>query len=53
MRSPAWMVAYAVMLGLLGASYAALVFIGPRAALLFSLAALAAVIVALVLTILG
>ncbi|MEW6637711.1 MAG: hypothetical protein AB1425_12970 [Actinomycetota bacterium] len=49
MRSPAWMIAYAVMLGLVGASYAALVFVGPQAALIFSLAALAAVVVALAL----
>jgi hypothetical protein len=49
MRSPAWMVAYAVVLALLGASYATLVFNGPRAALVFALAALAAVVVAVVL----
>ena len=49
MRSPAWMVAYAVVLALLGASYATLVFSGPRAALFFALAALAAVVVAVVL----
>jgi hypothetical protein len=48
-RSPAWMVAYAVTLLLLGATYAALVFSGPRAALIFALAALAAVLVAVVL----
>jgi hypothetical protein len=50
-RSPAWMVAYAVTLLLLGATYAALVFSGPRAALVFALAALAAVLVAVVLAI--
>jgi hypothetical protein len=49
MRSPAWMVAYAVTLVLLGAAYATLVFSGPRVALVFALAALAAVLVALVL----
>jgi hypothetical protein len=49
MRSPAWMVAYAVTLVLLGAAYATLVFSGPRIALVFALAALAAVLVALVL----
>lgn len=49
MRSPAWMVAYAVVLVLLGATYAALVFSGPRAALVFALAALAAVVVAVAL----
>jgi hypothetical protein len=43
------MVAYAVTLLLLGATYAALVFSGPRAALIFALAALAAVLVAVVL----
>jgi hypothetical protein len=52
-RSPAWMVAYAVTLLLLGATYAALVFSGPRAALVFALAALAAVLVAVVLAIKG
>jgi hypothetical protein len=49
MRSPAWMVAYAVTLVLLGAAYATLVFSDPRIALVFALAALAAVLVALVL----
>jgi hypothetical protein len=48
-RSPAWMVAYAVTLALLGAAYAALVFSGPGTALVFALAALAAVLVAVVL----
>jgi hypothetical protein len=47
------MVAYAVTLLLLGATYAALVFSGPRAALVFALAALAAVLVAVVLAIKG
>ena len=46
MRSPAWMIAYAVTLALLGAAYATLVFSGPEAALVF---ALAAVLVAVVL----
>ena len=49
MRSPAWMAAYAVTLVLLGAAYATLVFSGPRVALLFAVAALAAVLVAMVL----
>jgi hypothetical protein len=48
-RSPAWMAAYAVTLVLLGAAYATLVFSGPRVALLFAVAALAAVLVAMVL----
>jgi hypothetical protein len=43
------MVAYAVVLALLGASYATLVFNGPRVALSFALAALATVLVAVVL----
>jgi hypothetical protein len=49
-RSPAWMVAYAVVLALLGATYATLVFFGARVALVFALvfalAALVAVLVA-------
>ncbi len=49
MRSPAWMVAYAVVLVLLGATYATLVFSGPKAALVFALGALAAVVVSLAL----
>ena len=48
MHSPAWMVAYAVVLALLGSSYASLVFFGPKVALVFALAALAAVVVSLV-----
>lgn len=51
MRSPAWMAAYAVVLALLGATYAALVFYGPGIALLLSLLALAAMIVTLLLAI--
>jgi hypothetical protein len=43
------MAAYAVTLVLLGAAYATLVFSGPRVALLFAVAALAAVLVAMVL----
>jgi hypothetical protein len=43
------MVAYALVLALLGATYAALVFSGPKVALVFALAALAAVLVAVVL----
>lgn len=50
MRSPVWMAAYAVALVLLGATYAALVFVGSGAALVFSLMALIAVVVAVVLT---
>ena len=49
MRSPAWMAVYAVTLALLGATYAALVFYGRQAALVFALAALAAVLVAVML----
>ncbi len=45
------MVAYAVVLVLLGATYATLVFSGPRVALIFALAALAAVLVAAALAI--
>ena len=48
MHSPAWMVAYAVDLVLLGATYATLGFSGPKVALVFALAALAAVVVSLV-----
>ncbi|MCA1688058.1 MAG: hypothetical protein LC714_05615 [Actinobacteria bacterium] len=43
------MVAYAVVLALLGTTYVTLVFTGPRIALIFALAALAMVIVAVVL----
>ena len=43
------MVAYAGVLVLLGATYATLVLSGPRVALVFALAALAAVLVAVVL----
>jgi hypothetical protein len=46
------MIAYAVVLALLGATYVALVFLGPETALLLALAALAAAIVALTLVIL-
>ena len=49
MRSPAWMVAYALTLVLLGATYAALVFRGSEAALGFALVALVAVVTAVVL----
>lgn len=48
-RTPAWMVAYAVVLALLGVTYATLVFSRPRVALVFALAALVAVLVAVVL----
>jgi hypothetical protein len=43
------MVAYAVVLSLLGVTYAALVFSSPGVALVFALAALVAVLVAVVL----
>jgi hypothetical protein len=43
------MVAYAVVFALLGATYAALVFSGPKVALVFALAALVAVLVDVVL----
>ena len=43
------MVAYAVVLVMLGATYATLVFSGPRVALVFALAALAVVLVAVAL----
>ncbi len=49
MRSPAWMVAYAVALMLLGVTYGALVFLGHEAALAFALMALVAVVTAVVL----
>jgi hypothetical protein len=49
MRSPAWMVAYAIVLAMLGATYAALVFSGPKVAMVFALGALAAVVVSLAL----
>ncbi len=49
MRSPAWLVAYAVVLVLLGATYATLVFYGAEVALAFALAALAVVLVAVAL----
>lgn len=49
MRSPAWMAAYAVVLVLLGATYGTLILFGPKVALLFALAALAAALVALAL----
>jgi hypothetical protein len=48
-RSPAWMAAYAVTLLLLGVTYAALVFFGSQVALVFALAALVAVVVAVAL----
>jgi hypothetical protein len=48
-RSPAWIVAYAVTLALLGVAYVALVFFGRGIALAFALAALLTVLVALVL----
>ncbi len=47
------MVAYACVLVLLGATYASLVFSGPKVALFFALAALAAVVVSVVLALKG
>ena len=49
MRSPAWMVAYALTLVLLGATYGTLILFGPKVALLFALAALVAVLAAVAL----
>jgi hypothetical protein len=49
-RSPAWMVAYAIVLAQLGLTYASLVLFSPKAALFFALGALAAVVAAVVLT---
>jgi hypothetical protein len=43
------MVAYAVVLALLGATYATLVLSGPKVALVFALIALAAVVISVVL----
>jgi hypothetical protein len=43
------MVAYAIVLVLLGAAYATLVFYGPKPAMVFALGALAAVVVSLAL----
>lgn len=51
MRTPAWMVAYALTLVLLAGAYTALVFFGWQSAFLFALAALVAVVSALALTI--
>ena len=51
MRTPAWMAAYALALALLGGTFASLVFVGARVALVFALAALAAMVMALALTI--
>ena len=51
MRTPAWMAAYAAALLLVGASYAALVFVGRGLALAFALAALVAVVAAVILTV--
>jgi hypothetical protein len=48
-RSPAWMIAYAVVLVLLGVTYTALVLSSPKIALVFALAALVAVVVSVVL----
>ena len=50
MRSPVWMLAYAAVLVLLGAGYATVVYVGPRAALLFTVPALVAVLVSVYLT---
>ncbi len=50
MRSPAWMVAYAAVLVLLGAGYVTVVYVGARAALLFTVPALVAALVSIYLT---
>ncbi len=50
MRSPAWMVAYAAVLVLLGAGYVTVVHVGARAALLFTVPALVAALVSIYLT---
>jgi hypothetical protein len=47
------MVAYAVVLALLGVTYATLMFSGPRVTLFFALDALAAAVVSLVLALKG
>ncbi len=49
MRSPLWMVPYVLVILLSGTSYAALVFLGVRAALLLALAALVAAAASVVL----
>lgn len=50
MRPPAWMLAYAAMLVLLGAGFVTVVYVGPRAALFFTVPALAAALVSVYLT---
>ena len=50
MRSPAWMVAYAAALVLLGAGFLTVVYVGARAALFFTVPALAAMLIAVYLT---
>ncbi len=52
MRSPRWMVAYAVALVMLAGLYVSLVYLGSGVAFVFGLAALAAMVVALALVIL-
>lgn len=47
MRSPVWVIAYGLVLALLGATYATLVFVGPGLALPIALVALAAMVVTL------
>lgn len=51
MRTPAWMVAYAAVILLSLASYAALVFVGQALALASVLGALVAAVVAVVLVV--
>lgn len=51
MRTPTWMIAYAAVLLLSGASYAALVFAGQGLALACAALALVAAVVAVVLTV--
>ena len=53
MGSPVWIIAYAAVLVLLGATYATLVLSGQGVALVFALAALAAVLVAVILSLRG
>lgn len=51
MRSPKWMAAYAVALAMIGGTYFSVVYLSPGVALVFGLAALVAVLIALALVI--
>lgn len=51
MRSPQWMIAYALVLVLVGAAYAALVYVNASVAFVFALLALVAMVGALALVI--